>query len=380
VRAKSILQRVVGSVAADIHRARLRALVAAVLGLIEGGAVGLTALGRTIGSRSHKHGIKRVDRLLGNEALVGELDLLYRAIARYALGSTKRPVILLDWTTVRDAMCALTAAVPVQGRAVPIYTIACPLSDLANPKLEFEFLKRLRTMLPTDCRAVLVADAGFRAPWIRAVRELGFDYVTRIRGRTRLCHEGERRWSHWKTLLPQARRVPRALGMFHMTESRPVEIRLVVVDRRTRRARTSRTARRRNARAQRAVQAQREPWFLATSVSLPPAEVVALYATRMQIELTFRDLKSHRFGWAFEDARSRSVARVAIQMLLAAFASLVAMLLGLAAEAAGLHKPFQANTTKTRRVLSLVALGRQMLRAKIRLPPDTPILPIVGIP
>jgi hypothetical protein len=379
MRAEGILRRVVGNVGVEIHQARLGAVIAVVAALVRGGEVGLAALGRAIGQRSYKHGIKRVDRLLGNEALAAELDVFYGAIARYVLRSVKRPVILLDWTRVRNTMCALTAAVPVEGRAVTIYSISCALSDYAKPGLELAFLKKLKTLLSSDSRAVIVADAGFRAPWIRRARELGFDFVTRIRGRTRLRRQGEQQWTHWKALIPEARRTPRALGPFDMTQRCPVEVRLVVVDQRSKRARSSKL-RRRNLRAQRAVRAQREPWVLATSLALPPTDVVALYATRMQIELTFRDLKSHRFGWGFEDARSRSIPRMAIQVLLAALASLVAMLLGLAAEDAGLRRQFQANTTTARRVLSLVALGCAVLRTRTRLPRAIPTLPIVGIP
>jgi hypothetical protein len=367
-------------VGVDLHRARVGAVVAAVEALIRGGEVGLAALGRAIGPRCHKHGIKRIDRLLGNESLAKELELIYGAIARYALCSVRQPVILLDWTRVRSAMCALTAAVPVHGRALAIYSITCPLSDYAKPAIELEFLKKLRTMLPAGSRAVLVADAGFRAPWIRRVRELGFEFVTRIRGRTHLRRIGEKRWDHWKDLRSLARRAPRSLGAYELVRSRPVEARIVVVDKRSPRARSAH-ARRRNLRALRATHAQCEPWFLATSLQLPPAQIVALYAKRMQIELTFRDLKSHRFGWGFEDARSRALPRMAIQILLAALASLVAIVFGIAAEAAGLHRRFQANTITSRRVLSLVTLGRAVIQAEdLRFTGPVPDLPIVGIP
>lgn len=81
----------------------------------------------------------------------------------------------------------------------------------------------------------------------------------------------------------------------------------------------------------------------------------------MQIELTFRDLKSHQFGWGFEDARCRSASRIAVQVLLAALASTASMLVGIAAEAAALHKAYQANTITKRRVLSWIALGRAVI-------------------
>jgi hypothetical protein len=35
----------------------------------------------------------------------------------------------------------------------------------------------------------------------------------------------------------------------------------------------------------------------------------------MQIEETFRDKKSHRFGWSFEDARSDSTEGQMIEMI-----------------------------------------------------------------
>jgi len=354
--------------------------MAAVIALIHGGEVGLAALGRAIGPQSYKHGIKRIDRLLGNQALADELEPIYAAITRYVLRSVEQPVILLDWTRVRNKMCALTAAVPVEGRALTIYSITRPLSEWTKRSVENEFLKKLRTFLPTSrSKPVLVADAGFRAPWIRKARALGFEFVTRIRSRTRVRRCGERYWQHWKALFPLKGKAPRALGTFEVARARPVEVHLVAVDRRSRRARKPRV-RRRALRALRAIKANCEPWLLATSLELPPKEIVALYAKRMQIELTFRDLKSHRFGWAFEDARSRSLPRMAIQILLAALASLVAMLFGLAAEEANLRKQYQANTITARRVLSLVSLGCAVFRAADRrLRSKVPKLPIVGI-
>jgi hypothetical protein len=83
-----------------------------------------------------------------------------------------------------------------------------------------------------------------------------------------------------------------------------------------------------------------------------------MYALRMQIEETFRDTKSHRFGIALSHARTTSTTRADILVLLAAYAHVLYVLLGLAAEAAGLQRRFQANTVTNRRVLSLAMLGR----------------------
>jgi len=382
MRAEHILRQVLGTTATEIHRARLEALSVVALALVSGGEVGLSALGHAVSARSPKHGIKRVDRLLGNPSLHRELDAIYQAIARYVIRGARRPVILLDWTEAGDAMCALTAAVPVKGRALAIYSITASTSQFASRVIEDRFLETLRTLLPATCKPILVGDAGFRVPWIRRVAELGWDFVARIRGRTQVQRVGDEAWQRWKDL--PSRRAAKALGRYRIAKSNGVEVQLVVIDDRSKRARTS-VPKRRSARAQRGAKAQSEPWCLATSLEVPAKKIVAIYRLRMQIELTFRDLKSRRFGWGLELARCRSPNRVAVQFLLAALASLVVMLFGIAAEAASLQRQFQANTTRKRRVLSLVRLGRGVLRlfdtaAGLALPNLNEHLAFVGIP
>jgi len=366
-------------VESEIHRARSNAVVDAVVALIEGGQIGLSALGRAIGKRSHKHGIKRINRLLGNPSLGEELDVFYAAMARYVLGTMKRPVILLDWTDAGTAMCALTAAVPMQGRAITIYSVTVPLSQYTAVSVEQSFLEKLQTFLSPGCRPILVGDAGFRAPWMKRVIAIGWDFVARIRGRTLVRREDQPDWQHWKKLFTEARRRPRTLGTYRIVRNHAVKAQLVAVDQRSR---TLSSVRPRRWRAKHAVLTHHEPWFLATSLTLPAKQIVEIYKARMQIELAFRDLKSHRFGWGFEDARCRSTTRVAVQIMLAAVASLVALLVGLAAEMIGMHKQFQANTITNRRVVSLVTLGRAVIKIldeRIRIPNLHDHLPFVGI-
>ena len=84
----------------------------------------------------------------------------------------------------------------------------------------------------------------------------------------------------------------------------------------------------------------------------------------MQIEETFRDAKNHRWGWAFDQMRSRSKDRVEILLLIAAIASVILNVIGSAAEAADMQKRYQANTHRKRRVLSLPVLAIFVLRRK----------------
>jgi hypothetical protein len=102
--------------------------------------------------------------------------------------------------------------------------------------------------------------------------------------------------------------------------------------------------------------------LLATSLSDGEAgAVIACYARRFQIEETFRDTKSHRFGFSFEDAGSRTERRLNNLLLIAILAAYATMVLGVAAESDGIGREMQANTIRHRRVFSLFTLGRFVL-------------------
>ncbi len=80
----------------------------------------------------------------------------------------------------------------------------------------------------------------------------------------------------------------------------------------------------------------------------------------MQIELAFRDLKSHRYGQGFEDSLTRKPKRLEILLLIHALATFATWLVGQACEASGLDA-WLAPRKSTRRLYSLVRLGREAL-------------------
>ena len=84
----------------------------------------------------------------------------------------------------------------------------------------------------------------------------------------------------------------------------------------------------------------------------------------MQIEETFRDTKNPRLGWALDFSGTKSPERMEALFLLAAMAVLAVVIAGLSAEDAALKRHFQANTTRSRRVLSVFTLGTLVLRSE----------------
>jgi hypothetical protein len=359
MRVDEMVRDLVRSCSPVVHAVRVAAVTALVEGIVRGGRLSPATIGRVLPGRAlPKHGIKRVDRLLGNPKMVGDRLFFFVAIARRLLRGCARPVILVDWTQAGDHV-ALVAAVPIGGRALPIHIEVHPLKKLGNAAVEKRFLCTLKTIIPTECRSVIVSDAGFKGPFFQAVLGQGWDFVGRIRGTTKaISSVGETIAK--EQFYARASTTPTALGSFGLFVKQQIPCRLVLVRKRRRPGPKRPPPACKEEREMR--QSALDPWLLATSMSEgDAASIVALYARRMQIEETFRDAKNHRFGWSLGDVRLSTPQRTAVLLTLAALAILVVTLIGMAAEQRGAHRAYQANTEK-RRVLSFLVLATAILR------------------
>jgi hypothetical protein len=106
----------------------------------------------------------------------------------------------------------------------------------------------------------------------------------------------------------------------------------------------------------------REPWLLVASpaLQLSARQLVRLYARRMQIEQSFRDLKSHHYGSAFEDSLTRIGKRLQVLLLVHAIANFASWLAGLACEATHIDSWLSPVATK-RKLYSTMRIGREAL-------------------
>jgi hypothetical protein len=352
-----------------MHAARTAVLVKVVEALLRGGKLTLTHLGRNLPSAAFaKHSIKRVDRLLGNAYLHGERPAVYRALARWLLARTGRPILIIDWSDCAPGhrWLLLRAAVPLGGRALPVYEEVHPLGRYNSPRTHRSFLRHLRAVVPASCCPIVITDAGFRGPWFREVERYGWDWVGRVRNKIKYRPEvpEDGGWAYTTALYSAATPTPRYLGRGLLSRRQPYRCQLYLVRQYRRGRGRPRKAHGQDSAARRCRKLHKDPWLLATSLPhdrRAAQRVVKLYGLRMKIEEGIRDTKNPRWGFALHYARSRRAERLEILLLIAALGTVVCWLHGLAAETHHWHRHFQANTVCTSVVLSTVFLGRQLL-------------------
>ncbi|QGM01114.1 IS4 family transposase [Stenotrophomonas maltophilia] len=373
MRASQVLQKCLPNSLSAMHVLRMRALLSAVQALIVGRRLTLTDIARTWpGAERVRAPLKAFDRLLGNRHLHGERGAIEADMARWLLRGPQ-PVILIDWSDLKPdkSWCLLRAAVPVGGRTLTLLDTIVRGKEQGSAEAERHFLQQLRKLIPEGVTPILVTDAGFRTPWFRAVSALGWHWVGRLRGATRIkLQEAPNYPEHWhdsRTLHAKAGTAPGELPPALVNRSSLLACRLVVCSktRKGRKKSTRRTPQQasRSAVSLKAAAREREPWLIVAAPELSQAsarQLVNLYARRMQIELAFRDLKSHRYGHALEDSLTRQGPRLQILLLISTLATFVSWLAGLVCEAADIaHWLWPSKSTRKR--YSTPRVGREAL-------------------
>lgn len=374
--ADKLCHKWLSNVLPGMHRKRLSALSAVVGGAFRGGKLNVTSLGRSIRSDAKtKHSIKRADRLFSNKHLQGESFEVYRQLARLHVRGNKAPVILVDWSDIdaRREFFLLRAAIAVKGRSLTLYEEVHTRATKETRITHAIFLNKLKEILPEDVTPVIVTDAGFRTPWFKHVRALGWHFVGRVRNRELVQLHPNHQWNGAKTLYSQATTTARRFTGILLTRSNPLLCTLVLFKSKPkgRKCRTKMGALARSRRSLVNSDRATEPWLLATSLSENETEqaVVAIYSTRMQIEESFRDLKCHRNGLDLYHNGTYKLLRMKVLVLIGAISTTFAWILGQVARFNGAHRQFQANTTTSVPVLSNVFVGIQIFRnSQLRIP------------
>ena len=366
MRAEVIVRNLVAGAGREIHASRLAAVVDVVAAMMHAKHLSLTSIGRALRGVSGRHGIKKVDRLLGNPRLHRELVVLYRCLARHLVNAEGRVVVLIDWTQLQGEFWSLTASVPFLGRSIPILSRSYTEEQLGSREAQDNFVSELREVLPKKAKPVIVADGGFRSPFFEACFRKGFYYVIRLRNDSCVVEFGLRGTREYERpsfsqLFSRATDKARCLGggLPYASSQHAVGARIILGPRPPKAAKRKRYAD--DYERKRAC----EPYLLATNLPNDSAEtIVRIYAARMQIEETFRDTKNPRFGWGLEYSKTRSTRRFNVLLMLAAIAFTAIALIGAAARKRGHESKFRARSGGPEVVaLSIVTLGALVLKA-----------------
>lgn len=369
MQAEKVLHKLIHNTCPDMHKVRRESLQVNVMAALTGQRLTVTDLGRSIQSEtSHKHNIKRADRLLSNTNLHNETRTIYRALSHMLVGAQTRPVILIDWSDMDDHKqhFVLRAALAVEGRAITLYEEVHTVNTKEKLTTHRQFLVQFKSLLPINCRPILVTDAGFRTTWFKLVEAMEWDWIGRVRNRHYMRWSTGGPWFDAKRCYQWASSQPQHLGEGVLTVRNQTHCQFVVYQGKPkgRKHKTRFGDRAENNYSRKKAAAQREPWLLATSLPVTvkfAKKIVRIYQLRMQIEEGFRDIKSHRFGLGLAYHRTSSVTRLQVLLLLANLAIVVVWLLGLATMLSEQHYQFQANSVRHKRILSVVFIGLQMI-------------------
>jgi hypothetical protein len=368
--ANRIVDAMLGESLGGLHRKLAEALKVAVGSALHGGKLALSPLARGVASASAmRHRIKRIDRLLGNPALKrGRLEI-YRRMACQWLTGIDQVLVVVDWSdaTADQRWHLLRASAAVEGRSVTLFEEIHPQAKLGNRQVHRDFLRRLGKVLPVGCRPIIMTDAGFHSTWFDLVRQRGWPWLGRIRGHDMVSlHEGA--WQRCTTLYALAAASVRSFDNVRYVRSNPTACRLVLARRpykgRIRRSRMGKRSRLNT--SIKAARRGREPWLLACSSALDhlAAEaIVALYAQRMRIEQSFRDLKNERYGLGLSATRSRSRQRLEALLLIGHLTAWLLRLIGESARQSQMQLYFQSLSPSSHQEISALTLARRVIDA-----------------
>jgi hypothetical protein len=324
----------------DLHAKRVASLAGAAVGVLEGAALGIHAIGKALAMAEGlktKHAVKQVDRMLGNDA-ISPWDL-FASWVPFVIGDRPEIVTALDWTDFDgdNQSTIVLSMITSHGRATPLLWKTVVKSEMKGWRNEHEdrLLERFREVLPKHVKVTVLADRGFgdQALYELLRDQLGLDFVVRFRGIVKVTTTDG-------VTLPANERVP--------TNGRPLLLRG---------AKVTKGGRELGAVVSVKAKGMKEAWHLATSHGDKPAsEIVALYGRRFTIEESFRDQKNLRFGMGLSETRIGDPDRRDRMLLVSAIAIALLTILGAAGEAVGIDRYLKANTVK-RRTISLLNQG-----------------------
>lgn len=354
-----------------MHQKRLVTLILLVASSLKTKSISVTHLGRGINLGIQERScIRRSDRFIGNKLFSGERMDVYKQFISLIIGPQARPKLLIDWSQVPNTRNhILRASLAGKGRAITLYEEVYNEKYLNNSSIELKFLSTLKKFIRKNCKPIIITDAGFRIPWFKKIIELDWDYIGRVRGVP--CYFDGKRWIPCKHLLQSAKTGFHYIGKKLLGKASLFSAHLYLIHKKSKHRKSTRRKPGGKRDELNYKRSGKEAWLLISSLVggnyIKTKRIAKAYEKRMQIEQSFRDLKSANVGFGLRNAYSRDIKRIETLLMIAMLATWIAWMIGYYLEKKQLHLKFQSNSLKNRRVLSFVYLGCRAIERNIDL-------------
>jgi len=348
----------------NLHKKRIQCLSRFTADLLTiNSGLSLTEIGNHLTSdTSLKHKIKAADYFVGNDKLASNIPNIYTALAQYYFAHYPKLVVHVDWSgACAPGYHVLEASIMAHGRSIPVYQEIHHGSVAETSKVHEGFLKQLYGVIPNQSAVTIVTDAGFHRHWFETVSLLGWDFIGRVYTRYQYRYEGESQWHSIKDIAFAKRGQALAHGAVRLGKTgQPLSGYLY-----TYREKLSGKPHAKNGyptHEKSHSDYYRKGWVLVSSLNKPARKLVGFYKKRMQIEETFRDIKNEHYGLGLRRNGSTGAQRIRMLYFLGTLLRIILWWIGLATERCDKHRQYQANTVKSKRIVSLVSLGRKVMR------------------
>jgi hypothetical protein len=317
----------------NLHQKQSLSIANAVYGAMDSSRLSISALGRSYAQQSGKcpkHGIKQVDRLIGNEKI--DINDLFDKYVPAIVANRKKIVVTMDWTEF-DSCDQSRIAINLlshHGRATPLVFINVEKSSLKKRRTSYEkkALRLLRDCLPPGVVVIVLADRGFCSTDLLSYIKytLEWDYIIRLRGNILFFDEKKHSYGRMIEDIKLIRGDKMRTWHDIQLTGKKYRVPLLVATHDS---------------------AMKEPWYVASSVR--DAELaIKYYGKRFTCEEQFRDEKDDRFGAGSKETRVSDPERRDMLTFIHALATFLLTLIGEAGERIGYHKKLKANTAKYR--------------------------------
>jgi len=294
------------------------------------------------------HNLKRVWRFVSNERI--QMDSSKEVVARRLIRQLHHRLqikpkqylqIIIDWTSVWPYQ-VLQALIPVDGRAVPVLSLAVHKSDLTcnQNTLEQLFISSLRRCADKQWRVVIVADRGFgRTELLRFIDQQGFGFVIRVKGDAWIKagrYRGKLR--DYKLAVGQCFKLSNVV--YHKTKQYRVKVVLNCAR----------------------IKGKDCSWLLATNLGLTSGQIVSIYKQRFWCEESFRDQKQE---FELEAVRVEKAARLENLLLALAIVVMILAVIGMRGKKLGYAEKYSTRKNK-QEVMAWIQIALCLLRESMK--------------